>query len=494
MRLHNAIVCQSPGAPTLAPILLFRSDFSPVQSFVCQSEQPRDVVVTGIGMVTPLGNSLSTTWHRLTLGERACRALTADEIDHFQQLESIEGLRIAGAPVDHHGIRNSLLEKLKVQPRNRKWQEFPFDAWLSEPVVAMTLHAMMEAAEHAGLHLPVKDPAMSACFAGASKGGLRSAESLVHAAAAERLAYAGGIDSFAAGRRIFEHPPEAEISKLWWHAFQTDAASRAISAISGVQGATSCPVAACATGLVSIIQAASAIHAGQFDVCFAGSADAALRPSVLASFHRLRVTSRNADPAFACKPFDQDRDGFLIGEGCAILVLESRRHAESRGAKPLVRISGGGWLSDPSGVTQIDTSGQVVAELLKRTQHAVEATSADYRPIGYINTHGTGTPSNDLAEANGIHNALHDNLPRCSGFKGAIGHLLGGAGSVESALTMQALQDLHFPGTTNLIQIDRECQIPLLTESWSFPNVQRVAKLSLGFGGHVACALFDREP
>ena len=513
--------------------------------------------MTGIGMVTPLAQSREQSWSQLLSGHQAARQLQLNEIDFFQQLQQIRGLQIAGAPVDHRRVESCLRQQLQqpaagcnsahshlaaVAEFGAAW---PTEFWVTEPVVAMTLHALLEAAAHAGLHLPVRQPDRTGCFIGASKGGLRSAETMAEAlraptdsfdstevlTAAIKAASSGSRTPDAdstnptevkethanstSGRREFDHAQQHDyrsgdpvnkghlavhrtddaedlLGQLWRHSFPTNAASQAAACLTAAQAVNSCPVAACATGLVSIIQAATAIRLGQCDVCFAGSADAALRSSVLASFHRLRVTSRQHDPRTACRPFDQNRDGFVIGEGAAVLVLESRRHAEKRGAHPIVRVSAGGWLSDPSGITQIDSSGEIVAELLRRTQNSLQRPGS-VQPIEYINLHGTGTDSNDLAEANGIYKAFGTAAPVCSAVKGAIGHLLGGAGSVESALTMLALRDGILPCTTNLTSIDPLCPINLVQTSPLRQAVRRAAKLSLGFGGHVACAVFDKE-
>ncbi|MCA9034423.1 MAG: beta-ketoacyl-[acyl-carrier-protein] synthase family protein [Planctomycetaceae bacterium] len=499
-------------------------------SFVEKKDPSLDVVVTGIGLVTPLGLNCHQTWQRLLRGETAARHLSIRDIDHYKQLLNIGGLNLAGCPLNHEAIRSRLLSgRHSDHPADTGVDAGIVSAWLDEPVVAMTLVACREAIEQSGLELPFQDPFRTASFLGASKGGLRSTERLVHRAVtsphapnkavtsllqttlpAENQAATNAdpgsplMDCIATASAVVD--TSADSNMLWQHAFPTDAACRAVSAMTGIRGASSCPVAACATGLVSLLQASSAIHHGQFDICLAGSADAALRSSVMSSFHRLRVTSRHKNPETACRPFDVTRDGFVIGEGAAVFVLESRAHAEARGANVLARVTAGGWLSDPSGMTQIDTSGDIVAELLVRTldlsNHipSGHSTGQPGSQIDHINLHGTGTESNDLAEARGIHKAWRQinpatrgKLPMCSATKGATGHLLGGAGSVESALTLLSLRDGVCPPTRNLTTVDPSCNLPLLKTATHFSHSSRALKLSLGFGGHVACAVFDRE-
>lgn len=438
---------------------------------------PDDVLVTGVGMVTPLGNSVDVTWKRLLAGGRAGRILKPGDIDHYEQLARIEGLRLHGAPVNSAGLRQSLVEPKRLA-------DFPPDvvhAWLSEPLVAMSLVAYIEASTQARLAEATiakqgNVASRTSVVYGSSKGGLRTAERLTE------LMRSGSAEQQSSTLST------TEFNLLWQHAFASDSATRAIAAVSGATAGVSCPVAACATGLISVLQGAAMIRSGLCDVCIVGSADAGLRASVMSSFHRLRVTSRYTDPACACRPFDADRDGFLIGEGAGVLILESRRHAESRGVPGIARVVGGLWLSDPTGMTQIDQSGCILTEVLQRTFR-----KHDFLP-DIISVHGTGTESNDLAEARGINTALGNNAPECFGVKGATGHLLGAAGSVETIFTILALRDQIIPGTTNLQNQDPNCNLRLRTASENSPALHRAAKLSLGFGGHVACGLFEREP
>jgi 3-oxoacyl-[acyl-carrier-protein] synthase II len=422
-----------------------------------------DVVVTGLGMVTPLGFTADETWHHLIAGQTAARRLTADDMDYFPELSRLRGLPLIGAPVNHDVVRSRLrsagiLERIDSEVAS---------AWLSEPVVAMSLLALQEATQQAGLKLPVANTERTSVVYGGSKGGLRTAESLCRALAANA-----------------DFP---ESNARWRNSFTADGPQQAISAVSGATAAGLCPVAACATGLVSVLQGAMLVHSRQCDVCIVGSADAALRASVLASFHRLRVTSRNQEANLACRPFDESRDGFVVGEGAAVLILESRVSAECRGAQPLARISAGGWLNDPTGMTQIDDSGRIVHELLRRVLRE------DNLPE-VIGLHGTGTISNDLAESRGVakyFQEVHQRPPLCFGVKGAIGHLLGAASSVETALTVMALHRKQIPGTTGLIKQDPSCQVTLQAALQELPELKRVARLSLGFGGHVAFGVFD---
>lgn len=448
----------------------------------------QDVLVTGLGLVTPLGCSAIATWEALIAGSRAGRNLTRDDIDHFDQLSAMHGLALHGATVDSPAVAMRL-------KRAKQLETVPAEisgAWKSEPMVAMSLVALAEAMSHARLRFRDLKPERTAIVFGSSKGGLRSAERLAEALATLRtrkpqMATAGPGDD---AEENFSHSTfqfHNDSKELWNCGVQPDSATRAITALTGAIVASSCPVAACATGLIAFLQGAAMIHRGECDVCIVGSADAGLRASVLASFHRLRVTSRHRDAAAACRPFDNSRDGFVVGEGAGVAVLESRAHARSRRAKAIAKILAGGWLNDPTGMTQVDESGAVVSEVLKRML------TLDDRFPDILCLHGTGTESNDLAEARGIQTAFGADMPQCFGMKGAIGHLLGAAGSVETVLTLLALQHQQIPGTTNLTSLDERCRIPLQAQTRKMPQMQLAAKLSLGFGGHVACGLFARE-
>jgi 3-oxoacyl-[acyl-carrier-protein] synthase II len=423
-------------------------------------------------MVSPLGCSAHETWQRLLNGEQAGRMLTGEDIDHFEQLQKIAGLCINGAPVNHSDVQRQLAQSLIA---DRIPAEL-FSIWRSEPLIAMSLVAFDEALQQANLQTTLPRHRTAIVF-GASKGGLRTAERL-----------AQHMSSSKTSKTTCDGPflDDDQFGLLWNQAFSTDSVTRVIAAVTGAQSSLTCPVAACATGLIAILQGAALVHAGHCDVCIVGSADAGLRASVLSSFHRLRVASRHQRASDACRPFDESRDGFLIGEGAGVLILESREHAQRRGADGLAQVSSGGWLSDPTGMTQIDTSGTIVAEVLKRS-----GCIGQQRP-DVIGLHGTGTESNDLAEARGVQLATGWDSQPCFGVKGAIGHLLGAAGSVEAILSVLSLVHQITPGTTNLTLQDARCPIRLNASTVSRTPLERVSKLSLGFGGHVACGVFDK--
>lgn len=388
----------------------------------------RKVVVTGIGLVTPFGAGREISWSAVRAG---CSAVRWFEPDDFI---GSRGPRWVGA---------SAPEELLAS---------------AEPVVTMAVTAAREALTHAGLSDISED---GGCVIGTSKLGLRS---------------------FA---RVMKQSDPSDPALLW-----PNSAARAVASEWGLRGPALCPVAACATGLVSLIRGADLIRSGECDVVLAGSSDASLVPIVLGSFQRLGVMARGFEkPATACAPFDANRSGFVVGEGAAVLVLEDREHAVARGANLLAEFVAAGMASDPSGLTQIDPDGTSLAWLIRDVLRRVNVAPEE---IDAINLHGTATRANDLAETRAVRAAFGPAADRlaCSSQKGAIGHLLGAAGSVESAFAVLALRDQVVPPTINLQTHDPQCDLDYVANGVRPMRLRNVLKLSLGFGGHIAVGLF----
>jgi 3-oxoacyl-[acyl-carrier-protein] synthase II len=238
---------------------------------------------------------------------------------------------------------------------------------------------------------------------------------------------------------------------------------------------------------VCVLRGFELIRTGVCDVVVAGSSDASLHPAVLASFRRMGVlASRFAEPAAACRPFNRDRNGFAVGEGAAMFVLERRSHVEPRGANAIARVLGGSMLADPAGMISVDAEGASLARAISDTLDRCGVRPAD---VGHVNLHGTATRSNDAAEARALASALGSyakHVP-CTALKGAIGHQLGAAGASELAATAFAVRSGRLPPTVNLTDQDPECGLSLarVVRQVEGPGL----KLSLGFGGHIAAAL-----
>jgi 3-oxoacyl-[acyl-carrier-protein] synthase II len=406
------------------------------------------IVVTGVGLWTPLARGREASWAALVEGRRAGRWLTeADEIFPAWVDATAFG-QVAGAPA----------------------AERP----LTSVSTVMALSVAREALDQAGLAVESMEPHRIGCVFGTSKGSFESVcpESL------------SGI------RGSTGASPSPEDQRHWCEV----APDRPLAAILREhrwRGPASCPVAACATGALAVLQGAQWIREGRCDVVLAGSTDAALQPALMASYRRMGVLARcGDDPASAGRPFDRDRSGFLVGEGAGALVLERWSHARARGATPLAEWCGGVVLSDVAGMVRLDRSGETVAEAIRRTLKLSDATADE---VDAISLHGTGTLENDVGESRGCRAALGEAALRASGFsvKGAIGHLLGAAGSVETAAAVLALRDQVVPPTANLRHPDPDCPLVLSGEAVRKP-LGTVLKLSMGFGGHVVGMLLRR--
>jgi 3-oxoacyl-[acyl-carrier-protein] synthase II len=269
-----------------------------------------------------------------------------------------------------------------------------------------------------------------------------------------------------------------------------DMASGQLSIRLGAKGVNYCLVSACASGADSIGEAANMIRRGEAEFALAGGSEAAIAPITIAGFGAAKTLSRRNDaPETASRPFDKERDGFVMGEGAAIIALESKEHAEARGAAILAELAGYGATSDAFHVTQPDENGAGAARAMTL---AMERAGVQPDEVDYINAHGTSTPLNDIFETRAIKRAFGEfagGIP-ISSTKSMTGHLLGAAGAVEAVVCVLALQHGVIPPTINYSVPDEDCDLDYV------PNVARNAPLStvisnsLGFGGHNASLVF----
>lgn len=395
------------------------------------------VVITGIGLVTPLGVDRETTWRRLLAGERSVGWLPDAARTAFEQV---------GFP--HPWGGTAPLTAAQILPGR--------DRSLSLARVA-TAEALADASF---------DPAdaETGCVFGASKGGLSATAAwweAVHRQESHDLPPFPDLWPSAAGVDLAEH----------WN----------------LRGPLLTPVAACATGLAACLRGVNLLQEGTCEVVLAGSVDAAVTPAVLASFRRLGVLAPpEPDPAAACRPFDRQRQGFAVGEGAACLVLERQSHALRRGARWYCAWDYGRLAADPTGLTQLAPDGAPLQRLIRDVLRG-------QRP-DLLHLHGTGTHLNDAVESQAVAAVLGDALPKIPAVsvKGALGHLLGAAGSVELALAALSLRDQIVPPVTNLVHSDPACPLPWLPRTAERLPIERVLKLSLGFGGHLAAAVLRR--
>lgn len=409
---------------------------------------PRQVVITGIGLITPYGIGREQSWQNLLTGNSTTRLL--DDLSN-----------LFNRPIAAGVIPDSKLSSTSFS------NEGIFE---TEPSITLALKATEEAIQDAGLNLNQIPSETIGCVIGSSKGGLASFAQIAEL-----------------NRMNLEH--EKQISNSFWLQCFPSAASQFIAERFNLQGAALTPVSACSTGFTSVMRGAELIRDGICETVFAGSTDTSLLPTVLGSFQRMGVLANDfIDPRNACRPYDRRRDGFVVGEGAAILVLESLEHALKRNASPYAEWVTGGMGSDSTHLMQFDPSATSLTRLISGVLQRSNISPAE---IDYINLHGTGTQINDLYETRAIRSALGKKADEinCSSLKGGMGHLLGAAGSVELAFTLLAMRDNLVPPTLNLEEPDPLCNLnytPLKAES---KEIMTALKLSFGFGGHLVAGL-----
>jgi 3-oxoacyl-(acyl-carrier-protein) synthase len=249
---------------------------------------------------------------------------------------------------------------------------------------------------------------------------------------------------------------------------------------------------ACATGLHAVIRGAQLIADGQADVVLAGATDASIHPLFVSSFRRMGVLAEaNGDATTACRPFDRQRRGFALGEGAAVLVLESPPSVAARGGRTLGRLVGWGTGADPTGLAGLGSKGEALAAVLRRT---LRAAAIGPEHVGYVNAHGTATEANDPIETSALKAALGAAAHRTavSSVKGALGHMMGAAGAVEAAITVLSVSRQVAPPTVNLLDPDPACDLDYVPGYARHQNIEYALKLSTGFGGAIGALVVGR--
>ncbi len=285
---------------------------------------------------------------------------------------------------------------------------------------------------------------------------------------------------------------DALTGRTWWSEFLPSSAAYLIARRFDLRGPRLCHATACASGLISTIAAARVLQMDQADYALCGAADA-VTELVFAAFHRMGVLSTGPDAASACRPFDIHRNGFVMGEGGAMLVLEKRSHAIQRGARIYAELAASQMLCQAHHVTGLDGEAETLTRLI---QELVRKAGWQYSGPQYINAHGTGTEQNDISELKGIRAALGDQADRLviSSNKAILGHTINAAGSLELALTAMALRDGFAPPTMHLEHPESVGNIDCLPQYGEKAELDRALKLSLAFGGHLVGMAIRRCP
>ncbi len=406
--------------------------------------EKRRVVVTGIGVISPIGSTLHKFWDSLQNGRSGLGTITAfDASDYAAQI---------AAEVKDFDV-NEFIPR-KEQRRMDRFCHF-------------ALAAARMAMDDAAFDQDAEDPTRMGAVVGSGIGGLGTLE--------------------GQHKTLLERGP-SRCSPFMIPQMIVNIASGLIGIQHQLQGPNYAVVSACATAAHSMGDAMHVIERNEADVMLAGGAEASVTPLGIGGFGAMKALStRNDDPQTASRPFDRDRDGFVMGEGAAVLVLEEYEHAKARGAEIYCEIAGFGQTCDAFHMTAPMETGDGATRAMKMAMDGAGLTPAD---IDYINAHGTSTPLNDKIETRAIKGALGEEDARrvmISSTKSMTGHLLGAAAGVEAAACALALKKGIVPPTINQITADPECDLDYVPNTAREANVRAALNNSLGFGGHNAC-------
>ncbi len=404
------------------------------------------VAVTGVGAISPVGLDSNESWNSIKNGKLGISKITSFDSSNL-------AVHIAAE------VKGFLPEEKLGKKDSRRLDRFSQFACV----------AAMEAFDMSGLDAESLDMTRFSSIVGSGVGGI--------------MTLSDQFDVF------FNKGPE-RISPFLIPMMLPDMASGNVSMKLGLKGINYSPVSACATGTDAIGQAFDLIVKGDIDYAVAGGSEAAICPIAVAGFDSCRALSSNQDPESACRPFDKERDGFILGEGAGILLLENYDIAVKRGANILAEVVGYGASSDAHHITQPSPGGEGAARAMNLALKRAKVNSDE---IKYINAHGTSTPLNDKFETMSIKTVFgNDTKIPISSTKSMTGHLLGAAGGIEAVFCIKALQDQVAPPTINYKNPDDDCDLDYIPNQARETSLEMVMSNSLGFGGHNASLIFSK--
>ena len=404
------------------------------------------VAVTGVGAISPVGLDSNESWNSIKNGKLGISKITSFDSSNL-------AVHIAAE------VKGFLPEEKLGKKDSRRLDRFSQFACV----------AAMEAFDMSGLDAESLDMTRFSSIVGSGVGGI--------------MTLSDQFDVF------FNKGPE-RISPFLIPMMLPDMASGNVSMKLGLKGINYSPVSACATGTDAIGQAFDLIVKGDIDYAVAGGSEAAICPIAVAGFDSCRALSNNQDPESACRPFDKERDGFILGEGAGILLLENYDVAVKRGANILAEVVGYGASSDAHHITQPSPGGEGAARAMNLALKRAKVNSDE---IKYINAHGTSTPLNDKFETMSIKTVFgNDTKIPISSTKSMTGHLLGAAGGIEAVFCIKALQDQVAPPTINYKNPDEDCDLDYIPNEARETSLEMVMSNSLGFGGHNASLILSK--
>lgn len=409
----------------------------------------RRVVITGMGAITPLGCTVDAFWDGLISARSGITALSLfDPADY--------DTKIAGECRDFDATRWLEPKSLK---RLDRFAQF-------------ALAAAIDAVKASGLDLAKEDPANIGVIVGSGIGGIKELQ-----------------DQYL---RLMQKGP-SRISAFTIPKLMANAAAGNIAIHFGCQGPSTAVVTACASATHAMGDALRAIQRGDAEAIITGGSEAAVTELSVGAFNAMHALStRNAEPTRASRPFDRHRDGFVIGEGAGIVIFEERERAIRRGANIQAEVLGFGMSTDGGHITQPDDAGTGAARAMQLCMKDARLAPED---LQYINAHGTSTPLGDIAETRAIKRVFGEAVRKIaiSSTKSATGHLLGASGGIELIASIQALRHGILPPTLNLDEPDDECDLDYVPHKARDQKIHKVMSNSFGFGGHNACILVGRH-
>ncbi|MDD5006036.1 MAG: beta-ketoacyl-ACP synthase II [Candidatus Omnitrophica bacterium] len=410
--------------------------------------EKRRVVITGLGIISPLGNNIATMWDALLKGKSGVSKITAFDASKFDS-------QIAGEVKDFDPLKYFTLKESKRMER----------------FVQFGVAATKQAVEDSGINISKEDPYRVGVLVGSGVGSLHMMQEQC---------------------RNYESKGPSRISPFMIPMLIVNEAAGNISIVFGAKGPNSCVATACATGNHAIGDAFRIIQHGYADAMIAGGTESCITPMGIGGFCSLKALScRNNEPEKASRPFDKDRDGFIMAEGAGIVILEELEHAKKRGAKIYAEIVGYGMTGDAYHITAPNPSGESSA---KAMEFAMKDANLKPEDIQYINAHGTSTQLNDKIETKAIKMSFnaHARKVAISSTKSMTGHLIGAAGGVEFVFSVLAIRDNIVPPTINLEHPDPECDLDYVPNIARQMKVTAVMSNSLGFGGHNASLVIQK--
>ncbi|EAC9044131.1 beta-ketoacyl-ACP synthase II [Listeria monocytogenes] len=407
----------------------------------------RRVVVTGIGAVTPIGNDAETSWENAKKGVNGVAKMTRLNPDDFP-------VKIAAE------LKDFDVEKYLEKKEARKMDRFT--------------HYAIASAEMA-----VQDSGLVIDDSNANRVGVWIGSGI------------GGMETFETQYEIFLNRGHRRVSPFFVPMMIPDMGSGQVSIRFGAKGINSTTVTACATATNSIGDAFKVIERGDADAMITGGAEAPITKMSLAGFTANKALSLNPDPETACRPFDKDRDGFIIGEGAGIVILEEYEHAKARGAKIYAEIVGYGATGDAYHITAPAPNGEGAARAMKM---AIDDAGLTPDKVDYINAHGTSTPYNDEYETQAIKTVFGDHAKKLaiSSTKSMTGHTLGASGGIEAIFALLSIRDSIIAPTIHLKNQDEVCDLDYVPNEAREANVNVAISNSFGFGGHNATLVFKK--